>query len=123
MTPRTPVSGNYTRGINVRIGEVIAADYIDQFGLRVLSAVEIVEGHSGLLVPHYHVSVSARSGIASAAMMNKVRQDFQMQDAEEDNHGKGVVRHLWREVYGEPKECHCKNEEAPMVDGEREWRK
>jgi hypothetical protein len=126
-TPKIPVTGSWTRTPTPQAFRAIPlgaglARFVSDDGVVVLSAVEWVEGHTGLIVPHYHVSVSHRNQVASTDVMMAVRHDFQMEDAEEDNHGHGIVRHLWREVHGDPKECHCKNEAPPTVDGEREWR-
>lgn len=120
--PKVPVTGDWTHLGTSNLDGFVVERYVNPESVRVLSAVEWVEGHTGLLVPHYHVSVSHQGNVASHDVMDAVRRDFQMQDAEEDNHGKGIVRHLWREVHGTPADCHCKNEDPPTVDGEREWR-
>jgi hypothetical protein len=123
--PRAPITGNWVYKGRQRLpGGLPPADkYESPDGILVLSAYEIGEGHSGLIVPHFHISVSYRSTTATAEMMRAVRHDFHMEAADEDNHGQGVVRHLWLEAHrAVPAECHCKNEDPPRVEGERAWR-
>ena len=74
--------------------------------------------------PEYHVSVSFRGGVAGAEVMAYARHAFRLEDAQEDNHGPGVARHLWMacEEADRKPDCHCVNEVAPTIDGERVWR-
>ena len=88
--------------------------------LCVLSAVESPEGY-----PEYHVSVSCLQmdfsrRVATDEEMERVRSAFGCGGAEEDNHGAGIVRHLWLRV-GSTKQdpCPCKQDEERIVEGDR----
>jgi hypothetical protein len=101
----------------------------DEHWLRCLSAVEMVEQNppgSGLVVPHFHVSVTfscALTGVRRAATdqeVELVRAAFGLAGAEEDNHGPGIARHLWI-ACGREKEpaCPCKQDEQRIGEGDR----
>ena len=96
-------------------------------GVLVLSAVDIVDQNppgAGIVAPHYHVSATHRAGAAPRACtdeeMERVRAAFGMGGAEEDNHGRGIARHLWL-LCGRDREpeCPCKQDEDRTVDGPR----
>lgn len=108
--------------------------------LGVLSSVHVAEQNppgSGVLAPHYHVSVVALPGVdptpgnirrsmaggrcvATDQELELVRAAFGMGGAEEDNHGEGVARHLWL-LCGRDREpeCPCKQDEQRTVEGDR----
>ena len=96
-----------------------------ELGVFVLSSVDIAETSkgTGIAMPHWHVSASQlwpKVGICTDQHMERVRADFGMGGAHEDNHGKGKVRHLWL-LGGATKEeeCACKQDEERTVEGDR----
>lgn len=52
--------------------------------------------------------------------MELVRAAFELGGAEEDNHGKGIARHLWA-VVGRDREpkCPCKQDQDAIAEGPR----
>lgn len=87
-------------------------------GFQVISAVEVVERNEGVVeVPHFHVSTCYGSDpqmrrTCTDEEMERVRADFSMGGAEEDNHGPGIVRHLWLECgKSRQSDCACKTDE------------
>lgn len=123
IPPKTPRHGDwrFVSEMQMPDGCGPAMRWLHPTGILVLSAVDVAEPENK---PEWHVSVSFRNGVATAEVMAQVRRDFEMQAAQEDNHGNGVVRHLWLAVadVDRREDCHCVNEVAPTVDGEREWR-
>lgn len=117
--PKKPASGPWRFLRVLTIGPFTATAYVTLDGNAVLSAVEAPDGK-----PEYHVSVSRAGAVASDELVSQVRRDFGMEEAQEDNHGPGVVRHLWLAV--EPvdrkPDCHCVNEAPAGEDGPRVWR-
>lgn len=97
-------------------------------GFTVISAVEVVaEGYSDR-APQYHISMSkhGRRRVPRADALMIVKQ-FDLEDAEEDNHVPGgYVRNFWRPVAERDvgRECPCKDEETAIVEdkGDFEWR-
>lgn len=98
-----------------------------ELNLQALSSVDVAEDtESGLLLPHWHVSVVARRSpgfepsTATDEEVERVRAAFGLGGAEEDNHGSGVARHLWL-VCGRSRQpdCPCKQDEDRIVEGDR----
>lgn len=98
--------------------------------LQAISAIEVVEDKdSPIARPSYHVSaiyLGAREGEERACTddeLERVRVAFQMDGADEDNHGEGIARHLWLDCDKRVEDlCACKQDEETFVDGSREWR-
>jgi hypothetical protein len=98
--------------------------------LQVISAVEAVEDPEvGLIVPSFHVSALAigpggrPARACTDAELDRVREAFQMDGADEDNHGRGLARHLWLRVGARVEDpCACKQDEPTAADGPRLWR-
>ena len=89
-------------------------------GIAVLSAVEWVNGQDHDYRYEYHVSVSYRRGVAPDEIMERVRADFDMGGADEDNHSPGVVRHLWLWIDAEKQDpCACVQDEDQVQEGDR----
>ena len=93
--------------------------------LRVLSALEDIDPEEDGLpqVPTWHVSASAlritRRSVRRPTdeEMARVRRDFAMTQAEEDNHQPGNARNLW--LVMDPalrKDCECKVDEVVVID-------
>lgn len=88
--------------------------------LCVLSSAEIAE-YQGQPCPHNHVSVSVLTvgRRPTDEQMAIVRADFDMEDAEEDNHQPGRVRNLFLPLHlprGTTGICDCKDDETQMVE-------
>jgi len=88
--------------------------------LGVLSGGTDME-YRGIIVPTFHVSASVpdQDRRATDAEMDIVRRDFDMEDAEEDNHSPGVARHLFRPAHlpkGTVGICGCKEDEEEVVE-------
>lgn len=109
-----------------------------EFGVRVLTAVEVVEEaeHREASGPHYHVSMTrwnTRTGagpyrIDSVDAAYVLREFFGgLEGWEEDNHVPGgQARNFWRPV-ADPRvgiECFCKKHEPKIVEdgGDYVWR-
>lgn len=98
--------------------------------LQVVSSVDVVEDlDSPLALPAFHVSAVARRApgrvpeVCTDEELSRVRQEFQMDDADEDNHGRGVSRHLWLRVGAlAERPCACKKGEDTRAEDGREWR-
>jgi len=126
-TPKRPSSGWQGRRL-VNSPEVWGW-WSESAPIQVLSATEIVEdAETNLILPSYHVScvIIDRTGPCRACSdeeLASVREAFQMDGADEDNHGKGLARHLWLRVGARVEDpCPCKQDEPTTVDGPREWR-
>jgi hypothetical protein len=68
---------------------------------------------------HLSVSVAGVMRRATNAEMARVRADFDMEDAEEDNHSPGVARHLFLPLHlprGSVGVCDCKEDEEQVVE-------
>ncbi|MDQ2729268.1 MAG: hypothetical protein M3Y91_15730 [Actinomycetota bacterium] len=91
-------------------------------GLAVISDASEMEFRA-LRVPTNHVSVAA-SGLdrrPSDAEMATVRADFDLLDAEEDNHSPGVARNLFLPLHlprGTQGICDCKTDETVVVESD-----
>ena len=98
--------------------------------LQAISAVEIVEDPElRIVVPSYHVSALAigPDGRPNRALtdeeFDRIRAAFEMDGADEDNHGQGYARHLWLRVGARVEDpCPCKQDEPTTTDGSRLWR-
>jgi hypothetical protein len=89
-------------------------------GLTVLSSSVEAE-YRGQVGRHNHVSVAAadHDRRPSDDELARVRRDFDMADAEEDNHSPGVARHLFLPLWlprGTTGICECKAEETEVVE-------
>ena len=77
--------------------------------------------YRGEVVPHRHLSVAV-AGHARRATdleMARVRIDFGLEDAEEDNHQPGVARNLFRPLHlpgGTVGICDCKSDETVVIE-------
>ena len=94
--------------------------------LRVLSALSDMQlpgQPDGTTGPTFHVSVSQRGGsLVSDADLKRVRRDFGMLEAEEDNHHPGRARHLM--LPADPRHrvaCECKTDEETIVTDGYAW--
>ena len=90
--------------------------------LAVLSSA-ILARYRGKLCRQNHVSVAVRGHgrHPSDAEMASVRRDFDMEDAEEDNHSPGCARHLFLPLYlprGTVGACDCKDDETQVVEAD-----
>jgi hypothetical protein len=91
--------------------------------LRVLSSAEMAE-YQGITVPHNHVTVSVDEVLGRRARdeeMTLVRHDFDMHDAEEDNHQPGRIRNLFLPLHlprGTTGICDCKSDETEVVEAD-----
>jgi hypothetical protein len=88
--------------------------------LTVVSSAGPME-YRGLIVAHNHLSVAVAGHRQrpSDAELERVRADFDMADAEEDNHSPGVARHLFLPLHlprGTPGVCDCKSGETLVVE-------
>lgn len=89
--------------------------------LRVLSSRMQAE-YRGLVCPHNHVSVSVDPSLGRRPTddeMDEVRHDFDMHDAEEDNHQRGQIRNLFLPLHlprGTVGICDCKANEEQVVE-------
>lgn len=86
----------------------------------VISQAEMTE-YRGVLCPHNHVSVSVPRGERrpSDEEMAMVRRNFDMDDAEEDNHHPGRIRNLFLPLHlprGTVGICDCKSDETVVVE-------
>jgi hypothetical protein len=102
--------------------------------LRVISAVEVTATEPGgePLGPEYHISISrggprGESVRCSSQEAKWVLRQFDLEDAEEDNHvPNGVVRNFWRPVADRLSgyQCPCKDAEPAMIEdgGDFVWR-
>lgn len=94
------------RAIRIPGANTDAQSWLHESGISALSAIDVVQRNppgSGLVVPHFHVSARHNPLVGAPRactdqQMEIVRAAFDMGGAEEDNHGPGVVRHLWLEV-------------------------
>lgn len=89
-------------------------------GLVVISSAMDAE-YQGVVVPHNHVSVALHDHRRrpNDKEMGWVRADFDMEDAEEDNHLPGVARHLFLPLHlprGTEGICDCKADETLVVE-------
>ena len=94
------------------------------YGLAVL-ADRIEAEYQGLVVPHIHVSVAVDSNPRlqrrrpTDPELAFVRAEFDIEDAEEDNHSPGVARHLFLPLHlprGSVGVCECKADEEQVVE-------
>lgn len=72
---------------------------------------------SGDLIEQWHLSATHLGARCSDREMRRVRRDFGMRDAEEDNHHPGNARNLFLPV--DPKrrvDCECKATETVVVE-------
>jgi len=96
--------------------------------LTVISAVVVAYEDGIYKGPEYHVSMSKNGlGRCSGNEAKFVIKEFDMQDAEEDNHvGKGIVRNFWKTVAEKliGRECPCKESEPEIIEdkGDYVWR-
>ena len=68
-------------------------------------------------VPHWLVSVSENGGRPSDRSTQRVRIDFALEGALEDNHHPGIARHLWMpEDPARRGQCHCQTDETVVTE-------
>jgi hypothetical protein len=98
-------------------------------GFSVISAVEVAEEekHSINVGPVYHISISKLHKRCTSNEAKWVCKQFDMQDAEEDNHVPGgFVRNFWRPIAEKyiGYECPCKETEPAIKEdkGDFIWR-
>lgn len=94
--------------------------------LRVLSSctyMQLPQQREGMTGLTHHVSVSQAGGaMVPDSELLRVRRDFGMLDAEEDNHHPGRARHLM--MPDDPRyrvSCECKADEAVIVTDGYVW--
>ena len=89
--------------------------------MRVLSSAIEAKFH-GMVVPQNHVTLSVDESLArrpTDAELTTVRHDFDMHDAEEDNHQPGRIRNLFLPLHlprGTQGVCDCKSDETRVVE-------
>jgi hypothetical protein len=105
-------------GLGLRGPSILALSVWRRRGVLVLSALELAELPTGAGTgPQWHLSVSERRQRPSADTIRRVRRDFAMQRAEEDNHHPGIARHLWLPIEIRHRvDCECKTDEKVIVD-------
>jgi hypothetical protein len=91
-------------------GGFIGIGWLHAAGLFVISALDTTDNG-----PEWHVSVTMRGGRCDDEAIALVRRDFDLVEAEEDNHLAGQARHLWLPVNPDARAAHCKCKE----EGER----
>jgi hypothetical protein len=120
--PKTPrPESDWTRGVDVHVPGEVCCSY-GNGTLGVLSAYGDME-YRGLVVPHFHVSVSApgQDRRPTDDETELVRRDFDMEDAEEDNHHPGRIRNLFRPIHlpkGTVGICDCKENEEIVTEAD-----
>lgn len=125
-SPARPLSGKWRhmaeRNCRLASRTCQAPTHAYQRGLvRVLSSAELAE-YQGLVVPHNHVTVSVDEMLGrrpNDREMAVVRHDFDMHDAEEDNHQPGRIRNLFLPLHlprGTEGICDCKSDETEVVE-------
>jgi hypothetical protein len=121
--PATPNVGTRWRLTNQGIAGLRGYVFLGH-GLMVVSSTMDAE-YRGLVGPHNHVSASIFSRAPkeqrriSDEWLDLVRRDFDMEDAEEDNHSSGIGRHLFLPLWlprGTTGICECKADEAIIVE-------
>lgn len=96
--------------------------------IYVISAVEVAKDADGIeRGPEYHISMSQNCGRISSEGAKEVLRQFDLADAEEDNHVPGgFVRNFWRPVADKfvGLECACKETEPAIIEdkGDFVWR-
>jgi hypothetical protein len=79
--------------------------------------------YRGVVVPQFHVSVSVGGSQRrpNDDELATVRKDFDMEDAEEDNHSNGRIRNLFRPEHlpkGIEGVCDCKENEETITEAD-----
>lgn len=113
----------FDQALSVRVAEVTRTPTMvyRRSHLNVLSSAEMAE-YRGLICAHNHVSVSVDPALdrrPTDGEMNMVREDFDMWDAEEDNHQPGRIRNLFLPLHlprGTVGVCDCKSDETEVVE-------
>ena len=73
--------------------------------------------HSKLIVPSFHLSISANGQRPSDDVIRGVLADFNLEGAEEDNHSPGRARHFWLDEGRDIQpDCECKRTEETVVE-------
>lgn len=122
-TPSTecrPTRGNWTElPYPLTFTQAIARSAWKSGSIRVLSELIIAElpDGSGLAGPQWLVSVSANQARPTDVVMKRVRRDFGIRDAEEDNHTPGFSRALFLCVDpAQRRLCECKITETVITE-------
>lgn len=132
-SPAVPVRSGWTHlpeRVCRRLGrESLAREEIHAYqkgALCVLSSAVVAKYHE-VTGPQNHVSVSIYGGHtptkrrATDEEISLVRREFDMDDAEEDNHSPGVARHLFLPLHlprGTVGICECKDDEEQVVEAD-----
>jgi len=135
IKPKRPTAPGWRRIRDVAHMPIAAMGYPfevwahDANGPGVISAVEVAAEQAGMqpLGPAYHLSVSAFGQRCSSADAVWVLGQFDLVDAEEDNHvPNGKVRNFWRYVADHLSgiKCPCVEVEPAIVEdkGDFVWR-
>ena len=133
ISPKEPVDKRGWRKLPtppswVSLGYAAVAFENDSHQVTVISAVEVADGLTAdKKVPQYHLSISSYDGRAPLHLAMWVLGQFDLIDAEEDNHVPGgMARHFWRPVADKLSgiECECKDSEPVIVEdkGDYVWR-
>lgn len=123
--PFNPGDWTYAHAASVQATALIGTSTFayHRGALRVLSSAETVE-YRGIICPHNHVSVSAHPSLGRRPTddeMDLVRADFDMADAEEDNHQPGRIRNLFLPLHvprGTTGVCDCKADEEQVTESD-----
>ena len=128
VKPRRPTGKGWRyRGHPALPGLRHAEHWAHDSGIHCLSSIDVADQDyhgSGVVAPHFHVSATMRVILPARACtdqeMELVRGAFDLGGAEEDNHGRGIARHLWA-VVGRDREpkCPCKQDQDAIVEGPR----
>jgi hypothetical protein len=121
IEPKKPTAGNWERISDMppRNGMISGWRFLSPLGLRVISAVEIVDGPDGSLRPEYHISISDNGERIPASLVETVLTMFGAKGWNEDNHVHGgKARHFWCPVGKPPEVCPCQENEKPTVEGD-----
>lgn len=134
IKPKRPVASGWRQivGVSLPMDSLDVAYEVwahDATGLGVISAVEVASEKPGMpaLGPAYHLSVSAFGNRCSSADALWVLAQFDLYDAQEDNHvPSGKVRHFWRYVADNLSgyKCSCVDDEPAILEdkGDFLWR-
>lgn len=122
LSPARPVTLKRQWWHNAQLAVDGADTHVWQWGfVKVLSSRTWTE-YQGEFCWHNHVSVSVDPRIGDRPVdkiMGAVREDFDMVDAEEDNHQPGRIRNLFLPLHlarGTVGVCDCKSDETTVVE-------
>lgn len=125
INPKRPTSGAAADWRQVKLpripgakqrGDVYPTEaWVHREGYFAISAVEAPDADT--LGPEYHISISLCGERCDTNACNKVLADFDLSEADEDNHILGKSRHFWRPVADRIADyvCGCKDEETAIT--------